>query len=188
MRAALAVFLSTVMASAAFGQDTTADRIDALEKRVRALEAIIGRQRMPAARIPADAPVPGRATSSAEAEDKRQMLLKLTKWSASIKEGQYTRSYYEINYTLLNNYDKPVKLIDGSIRFFDLSGADIINIKLDRYAKIEPGKEASLRTYHGIDKSIDSEMKLKELALESVHAQLEVKKIMFRDNTIIDLR
>ncbi len=189
MRVALAAFLSMVTTAAAIGQETTAERIDALEKRVRAPEAIIGQQRTPANRIPGGPPAASRATSSAEAEDMGQMLLKLTKWSALIKEGQYSKSYYyTINYTLLNNYDKPVKQIDGSIRFFDLVGAHIIEIKLNPYVKIEPGKEASFGAYHKIDQSIDSEMRLKDLAPEDVHAQLEVKKIMFRDNTIIDLK
>jgi len=68
---------------------------------VRALEAIIGKQRTPANIIPGGPPLASRGTSSPEAEeDKGQMLLKLTKWSASIKEGQYSTPYYEINYSL----------------------------------------------------------------------------------------
>src|SRR6266481_3395755 len=61
MRVALAAFLSMVTTAAAIGQETTAERIDALEKRVRALEAIIGQQRMPANKIPGGAPAAGRA-------------------------------------------------------------------------------------------------------------------------------
>src|SRR6266436_3848970 len=163
MRVALAAFLWMVTTAAAIGQETTAERIDALEKRVRALEAIIGQQRKPANRIPGGPPAAGRATSSIEPEDKGQMLLKLTKWSASIKEGQYSRSYYAINYTLLNNYDKPVKQIYGNIKFFDLVGAYITEIKLNGSAKIEPGKEASFGALNGIDQSVDSEMRLKDL-------------------------
>jgi len=88
---------------------------------VRALEAIIGKQRTPANIIPGGPPLASRGTSSPEAEeDKGQMLLKLTKWSASIKEGQYSTPYYEINYSLQNNDDKSVKAINGSIKFFNL--------------------------------------------------------------------
>src|SRR6266436_2716183 len=145
MRVALAAFLSMVTTAAAIGQETTAERLDALEKRVRALEAIIGQQRMPANKIPGGAPAASRATPSAEAGDKGQMLLELTKWSASIKEGEYSVSYDVVRYTLLNNYDKAIKLLDGSIRFFDLAGAPIIEIKLDQHVRIEPGKEVSLR-------------------------------------------
>jgi hypothetical protein len=154
---------------------------------VRALEAIIGQQRMPATGIPGGPPVTSDATS-AEGTDKGQVLLKLSRWSASYGEGQYSQYYYAISYTLVNNYNKPVKLINGSIGFFDLVGERIIGIKLERDVKIEPGKEASFRGNYGINQFINSEMRLKDLAPEDVRAQLEVKKIVFRDNTIIDLK
>jgi hypothetical protein len=190
MRVALAAFLSMVTTTAAVGQETTADRLDALEKRVRALEAIVGQQRSPGTRNPGAPPAAGRATSPAETEGKGQMLLNLTKWSASIKEEQHSVSYYAISYTLLNNYDKAIKQIDGSIKFFDLTGAQIteMKIRLDRYSKIEPGKEASFKGFSGFNQSIDSEARLKDLVPEDVRTRLEVKRIMFLDNTIVDLR
>ena len=126
MRVGLAAFLSMVTTAAAIGQETTAEKIDALEKRVRVLEAIIGQQRTPANGILGSPPAASRATSPPETEDKGQMLLKLTKWSASIKEDKYPLLYFMINYTLLNTYDKPVKQIDGSIKFFDLAGLKLL--------------------------------------------------------------
>jgi hypothetical protein len=190
MRVALAAFLSMVTTAAAISQETTAERLDALEKRVRALEAIIGQQGTPGSRIAGAPPAAGPATSPAETERKGQLLLKLTKWSASITEEQHSVSYYAISYTLLNNYDKQVKQIDGSIKFFDLTGTQIteLKIKLDRFSKIEPGKEASFTGFCGFNQSIDGEAKLKDLAAENVHTRLEVKRIMFLDKTIIDLR
>ena len=190
MRVALAAFLLMVTTAAAIAQEATAERLDALEKRVRALEAIIGQQPTPTNRILGDPPAAGRAASPAETEDKRQMLLELTKWSASIKEEAYPLSYFTINYTLLNNYDNAVKQVDGSIKFFDLAGAKIteMKIRLDRQAKIEPGKEASFKGFCGFHQPIDSEARLKGLAPEDVRTELEVKKIMFVDNTVMDLR
>ena len=44
MRVALAAFLSITATAAAWGQETTAERLDALEKRVQTLEALIGKQ------------------------------------------------------------------------------------------------------------------------------------------------
>jgi len=188
MRVALVAFLSMVTTAAAFGQETTAERIDALEKRVRALEAIIVQQSKPANIKPGGFPAASRATSLPEIEDKDQVLLKLTKWSASIKEGQYSTNYYVISYSLLNNYDKSVKAINGSIKFFDPDGADILELQVNRYAGIEPGKEGSFKGFQAIDQSIDSETRLKILAPENVRAQLEIKKIKFRDNTMIDVK
>jgi len=46
----------------------------------------------------------------------------------------------------------------------------------------------SFKDFHGIDQSVDSEMRLKDLAPEDVRAELEIKKIVFGDNTIINLR
>jgi hypothetical protein len=136
MRTALAacLLLVTTVASA---EETTAERLDALEKRVQALEAIIGHQRMPASSgIPGVAPATGDATFSPQAGDTGETLLKLMKWSASFKSGQYSSYYYTISYTLRNNYDKPIKLTDGSIAFFDLVGEHIIGIKMDRDVRI----------------------------------------------------
>jgi hypothetical protein len=182
--------IAAVTTAAAIGQETTAEKLDALEKRVRALEAIIGQQRAPGKSIPGAPPAAGRATSPSETEDKGQMLLNLTKWSASIKEEQHSVSYYEIRYTLLNNYDKPIRQIDGSIKFIDLTGTQIteMKIRLDRFSKIEPGKEASFMGFCGFNQSIDGETRLKDLAPEEVRTRLEVKRIIFLDKTIIDLR
>ena len=185
MRVALVAFLSMVTTAAAFGQETTAERIDALEKRVRTLEAIIVQQSKPANIKPGGPSAASRATPLPEIEDKDQTLLQLTKWSASIKEGQYSTNYYVISYSLLNNYDKSVKAFNGSIKLFDPDGADILELQVNRYGGIEPGKEASFKGFQAIDQSIDSETRLKILSPESVRAQLEIKKITFRDNTII---
>jgi hypothetical protein len=129
MRVALVAFLWMVTTAAAFGQETTAERIDALEKRVRTLEAIIVQQDKPANMKHGGGPIDTRVTSLPEIQDKGQMLLQLTKWSASIKEAQYSSSYYVISYSLLNNYNKSVKAINGSIKFFDPDGADILELE-----------------------------------------------------------
>jgi hypothetical protein len=143
-----------VTTAAAFGQETTAERIDALEKRVRTLEAIIVQQSKPANIKPGGPSAASRATSLPEIEDKGQMLLQLTKWFASIKEGQSSTFYYVISYSLLNNYDKPVKAINGSIKFFDPDGADILELQVNRYAGIEPGREVSFKGFQAIDQSL----------------------------------
>jgi hypothetical protein len=89
---------------------------------------------------------------------------------------------------LRNNYDKPIKLINGSVVFFDLVGEHIIGIRMDRDVKIDPGKEEIFRGDYRINQFINSEMRLKDLAPEDVRARLQVKKIVFRDNTIIDMK
>ena len=61
-------------------------------------------------------------------------------------------------------------------------------IRLDRFSKIEPGKEASFMGCCGFNQSIDGETRLKDLAPEEVRTRLEVKRIIFLDKTIIDLR
>ena len=63
-----------------------------------------------------------------------------------------------------------------------------MKIRLERYAKIEPSKEASFKGFCAFHQPIDSEIRLKGLAPEDVRTELEVKRIMFFDNTIIDLR
>jgi hypothetical protein len=83
MRTVLATCLLLV-ATVASAEETTAERLDALEKRVQALEAIIGHQRMPASSgIPGVVPETGDGTIPPQTEEKGETLLKLMKWSAS---------------------------------------------------------------------------------------------------------
>ena len=98
----------------------------ALEKRVRALKPLIGKQRTPANIIPGALPSPAAGHHPPRQKKIRaRWLLKLTKLCASIKGGQYS-SYYEISDTLHNNYDKSAKAINGSMKFPNPIGPRIL--------------------------------------------------------------
>jgi hypothetical protein len=77
---------------------------------------------------------------------------------------------------------------DKPLDFSDLVGEHIIGIRLNRDVKIEPGKEEVFRGDYRINQFINREIRLKDLAPEDVRAELQVKKIVFRDNTVLDLK
>lgn len=167
-------FLTTSPAAA----DAISERLDALEKRVQALEAIVLHPAKPAAVIG----TPGRV------EEATQSLLKLTGWSAAFKPCAFREHCYAISYTLLNEYNKPIKLLDASLKFYDLVGEKIYGIELAKDVKLAPGKEATFHGDYGVNEFLSEEMRLKDLAPTDVRAELDVGKLVFSDNTVLDLK
>jgi hypothetical protein len=87
---------------------------------------------------------PQRAATSPSVQETKSPSteLALVKWSAARQKCQFSECY-RIAYTLRNNYDKSIKLIDASIDFADLLGAHIFGIKLLEDVRIEPHSDAS---------------------------------------------
>jgi hypothetical protein len=166
-----------IAANCALADETTTEKLDALEKRVQALEAIILHSRNPAA-----VSVPGQAEQSGN-----QSLLKLASWSATFKGCGYGSHCYGVAYTLLNGYDKPIKLIDASINFYDLIGERIYGIALTKDVKLAPRKEAIFHGDFSINQFMPAESRLRDLAPADVRAELIVRKLVLEDNSVIDL-
>jgi hypothetical protein len=68
--------------------------------------------------------------------------LSVTKWSAVFHSAEYRfEEYWQLTYTVKNEYEKTVKLIEGALEFSDLLGASIYGVRLLPDVKIEPGQE-----------------------------------------------
>jgi len=158
--------------------EPAAEKLDTLEKRVQALEAIILHSRNTAST---------NGVSGQSEQSGNQSAVKLAKWSATFKGCGYSSHCYAIAYTLLNGYDKSIKLIDASIIFYDLIGERIYGIKLAKDVKLSPRKEAIFRGDFSINQLIPGELRLRDLAPTDVRAELKVKKLVFEDNSIVDL-
>ena len=167
-----------VTVNGALAEEGTTERLDALEKRVQALEAII-----------LHPPNPSAITGISGGTEQRgnDSLLKLVNWTATFKDCGYGTHCYAVAYTLLNGYDKTVKLIDASINFYDLVGERIYGIALARDVKLTPGKETMFHGNFDINQFMPVVLRLRNLAPADVRAELKVRKLVFEDNSIVNL-
>ena len=114
-------------------------------------------------------------------------MLKLANWSATFKDCGYGTHCYAVTYTLLNGYNKPIKLVDASINFYDLIGERIYGIALTKDVKLTPGKETIFHGNFSINQFMPAELRLRDLAPADVRAELKVRKLVFEDNSIVNL-
>lgn len=157
-----------------FSELTLEERIIDLENRVKALE---GMEKL--------------ENPTEEAQTKllvtdRKPLIKLTSWSYTFRQGRIS-PHYEIEYTLKNEYSKPIKLIDGSIRFADLLGDQIYGIKITPDIKIEPnGYYVEIGNYD-INRFMSDDFRMSKMEKEDIVVNLVIRRIVFSDNTILEL-
>ncbi len=165
-------------------------RVDMLEMQVKLLlERIVGTSGRPAPQAAPSGDVAttddGGQRSGTKPDEawQNELPLKLVKWSYVTRKGDYS-DYYQITYTLRNDYDKPIKLIDGSIGFHDLLGERIYGIKMDKDVKIAPKKEATFKGDYSINQFINQQNRMREMARDDVVAKVDIRKIVFADNSI----
>jgi hypothetical protein len=124
---------------------------------------------------PPPPPPPPRNTQSKD-------VVSLASWEYSSKKGVFGDLYF-IKYTLHNNSDKSIKLIDGSLRFSDLLGESVYGIKLDKDVIIKPGSDASFSgNYNRFGLNAD---RLARMSKSDVAAALEIRAIIFVDNSVV---
>jgi hypothetical protein len=101
-------------------------RVDALEKRLNALESITA--------IALALKMSGQsqtATASPTTTPQTNAPLAVIDWSYSFQDAQYDfQKDHIISYTLKNLTDKSIKLVHGSMVFKDLLGEKILQISL----------------------------------------------------------
>ncbi len=123
--------------SQAFGDEKKPDldaRLTAIEKRLDRIEELLKQRGALSALLgsPPSAPAPAPVSTR----------LSVTKWSAAFHPAEYRfEEYWRLAYTVKNDYEKTVKLIDGTLEFSDLFGEEIYGVRLVPDVKIEPGHE-----------------------------------------------
>ncbi|MBF0233442.1 MAG: hypothetical protein HQK65_10455 [Desulfamplus sp.] len=175
MRLTITISVLLMFASAAWSDQSLEDRVKILEKKVSQLEMIL--------------------KESSEAKTHKAKVikkntnskLKLTDWSYSYEKGEIS-DYYEIYYFLSNSYSKSIKLIDGSIQFKDLLGERIYGIKITPDLKIQPGKTVKDGGSFSINQFINSQSRMKEMSKEDIVVELVVRKLVFSDNSILEIK
>ena len=155
--------MASAVAAPALADDDVGKRLDALEQRVAHLEALLAQQ-----------------------QNQATPLVTLTRWSSTFKQGDLAKSY-RIAYTLKSHCDKPVKLLDGSLDFSGPDGKRIYSVPLIREAHLDPGGEANFAGNYFVDPAKPEEIRLRDLPPEQIAIRLHLRRIVFRDNSVLSL-
>lgn len=152
------------------------DRITKLEQRVSKLEVKESK--------PAASTEPKKADTKAEKQAGNP--LELVDWKHSFQRGQFQNAY-RISVTLKNSANKKIKLIEAAVQFTDLLDAEIYAIRLKQDLQIDAGATVVNTDDYPINQFIPAHARLKDLDKEDVKAVFIVGRIVFTDNTILDL-
>ncbi|HEY1794732.1 MAG TPA: hypothetical protein VGG57_01300 [Stellaceae bacterium] len=155
--------LTLLVTAPALAQDDTKARIDALEQRVAHLEALVAKE-----------------------QNQGTELVSLTRWSATFAQDALSKSY-KIAYTLQSHCDKPIKLLDGHVDFMDPGGKRIYSIPLIREAAIDADGKARFTGTYFLNPAQPDQVKLRDLPSDQVSTQLHLRRIVFRDNSVLPL-
>jgi hypothetical protein len=159
----------------AFSNASLEQRVADLESKVDALEKIVLHS----------------SATRAESPDvkmiinEKNALLTLTSWSYTLRKERIS-DYYQIYYTLKNNYTQQIKLIDGSIRFTDLLGEQVYAIKIAPDVRIEAKGELIQSGTFGINQFIPGQTRMGKMQKDDIVATLNIQRIVFADNTILE--
>ena len=146
-------------------------RLSDLEKRVTALE----KAAPSSSPLNAASPTPAGATKSP---------LELVAWDAHLVRGEDSYNKYEISLTLKNNSEKDMKFINATVRFADLLGSRIYDIKINPDHLIPAGQSITDTGQYSINQLIPEQARLAQMKKEEVKATLVVLKVVFTDNSI----
>ena len=117
--------------------------------------------------------------------DSGKSPLVLNDWSFSHQNGEFNQSYYNITLQLKNNSKKTIKLVEGSVQFYDLLDDHLYGIKVTPDMKIGAG---DLRTESGqyrLNQFMNKHHRMKNMKKSDIKAKLNVERIVFTDNTVL---
>jgi hypothetical protein len=161
--AAFALALAAFAIAPARAQDKIAARIEALEQRVGRLEALAARD-----------------------ENEASELVIVRRWSETPTQNDLSKSY-RITYTLKSHCAKPIKLIDGTLDFIGPDGQRLYTIPLTREAQLAAAGEATFTGSYFLNPMQPQDVKLGELPPSRITTRLHLRRIVFRDNTVLPL-
>jgi len=167
-------FIMALIPIVGFCSSTLEERVAELESKIKKLEEII--------LTPSNL---GVIKPDGEHFSEKNGVITLKSWSYAYKQGSFSQ-YYEIKYTLKNNYDKQVKLINGSIEFSDLLGESFFSIRIDPDIRIDSKDSATDSGNYGINEFFPGQIRMIKMQKEDIVATLIIRKLVFEDNTILE--
>ncbi len=153
---------------------TAEERIAALESRVRALEE--------KSKTPQPAPAAAKPKTGIPAGK-----LSLEKWSHTYAVGKFDEPGYNLGIKIANGYYKPIKLIDGTCIYRDALGEAVFSAALQKDVKIPAGGSVEIGGFYTFNRFEDGKFRLKNMDKSDVTAHLQIRRIVFSDNTIIEV-
>ncbi|MFA6596152.1 MAG: hypothetical protein WCS69_00405 [Ignavibacteriaceae bacterium] len=178
--------LSLFFTVAIFAQKINIEtRLKALEKKVDSLEFLIKKNNI-SKDDRSNKPTNIGVSPSRDVQQSKNDLFTLESWSYSVTSDNIS-SYYAIKLKLKNDYEKGIKLIDATVQFYDLLDSRLFGIKIGPDIIIPAKQLVEENGSYSINQFINEENRMKTMNKEDVKAVLNVKKIVFDDNSIINL-
>jgi hypothetical protein len=178
---ALLLVVCAVMPAASFTQDKTLEqKVADLEKRLAAVEAIPGI----AAILNLKGAFQPQQPTPALTPQKDTPLTIANEWGYKFHDAQYEHEKrHIITYTLNNQTDKDIKLIDASLVFSDRLGMEILAIKTLRDV-VYPAGASVERTGNWAAGYMMGDNRMTTVAHDDVVLTLVIHKVVFKDNTV----
>jgi hypothetical protein len=155
-------------------------KTEELERRVSEIESQLAKLTV------APEAVPPRSEGMVVSGDAGSPLI-LDDWDYRFCAGDYGQYYYWIAVKLRNASPKAIKLIDASICFFDLLDQFVYGIKVPPDVAIAPGDTHTRAGDYDVNRFISEQMRMKDMQKADIRAHLDVKNVVFSDNTILNL-
>ena len=117
--------------------------------------------------------------------DSGKSPLVLDDWSFSHQTGEFNQSYYNITLKLKNTSSKTIKLIEGSVQFYDLLDDHLYGIKVTPDMTIGAGNVRTESGQYRLNQFMNKHHRMKNMNKADIKAKLQVERIVFTDNTVL---
>jgi hypothetical protein len=154
-------------------------RLIELEKRVAFLEG-----QAPITSTPAETPQP--QMSGSVLADGSEASLCLDDWDYQYSEHD-SGHYYSIRLKLRNTGTRHIKLLDASVSFADLLDQSLYGINISPDVAIPPGTTYADEGEYRINQFNNEQLRMKNLSKSDIKAVLRVRRIVFSDNSVLQL-
>ena len=126
----------------------------------------------------------GKSLGNARLDSGKSPLV-LDDWSFSHQTGEFNQSYYNITLQLKNNSKKTIKLIEGSVQFYDLLDEHLYGIKVTPDMMIGSGDVRTESGQYRLNQFMNKHHRMKNMDKADIKAKLMVERIVFTDNTVL---
>jgi hypothetical protein len=109
----------------------------------------------------------------------------LSRWYFRAEKVKFN-TYYALDIELTNNFDKGIKEIDARVKFSDLFGGLLYSVALGKQIQIAAGQTLVDKGTQANQRLIAEQHPLKRLNERDIKAELNVRKIVFDDDSVWD--
>jgi hypothetical protein len=111
--------------------------------------------------------------------------LVLDDWNFSTIKGDFGQNYYNITLNLRNKGTKTIKLIEGSVQFYDLLDEKLYGIRITPDALIGAGATKIDVGQYSINQFMNEQKRMASMNKADIKPKLIISRIVFTDNTVL---